>query len=586
MVFLLICGFTGLAQSRNNHWLLGLTDVNFSSNPPAATVVSQGSAAKYGIATISDSNGALLFYTDGITVWNKNHQIMQNGDMIDVDTNILSKSLQKVIIVPHPGNSNRYYIIRDKMQNTAGTGGNGSSWGYYVYSIVDFSSNSLGQIVPTNQEPGSTGVENLYTSVLMDAHSGYYSPLTFTADTTGSNYWVIIQRHHSLYSFKIDSQGLNTVPVESTFLPGQIYNLNANNNGSFIQRSMFRVLPILGTSKLYGLESSFEDSGDTDPGNHLSHFYSVDFDMATGHFSNYQNILLEYNGGISYNFELSPDLTKAYFVAYRPVNMPSGNDGQVMVKDLSNLNTPSRVLYEFASSTTASAKFYSIQKDKYGNMLVSGKSTDLNRNKYLHIINNPNSFSGSSVKINNLYLNGNTIGELPQLFPKVECIESLYLNTTETTNKTYKVSNIISTNTNYAVNNGVTVALKAENAIFLEPNTDIKDGAILYAEIEVCSNSSTDRVNMYSEDDSSSEMMLDNSFIMYPNPTDDITTFVLSDDVIENISVFSLDGRQIFTKNIQQKEFELDVKDYPKGIYIVNIETVKGENLTKKLIKN
>jgi hypothetical protein len=32
-----------------------------------------------GCATISNSSGQLLFYTDGITVYNRNHQVMPNG---------------------------------------------------------------------------------------------------------------------------------------------------------------------------------------------------------------------------------------------------------------------------------------------------------------------------------------------------------------------------------------------------------------------------------------------------------------------------------------------------------------------------
>ena len=38
-----------------------------------------------GCATLSDSNGDLMFYTDGITIYNKNHQVMLNGSDLKGD---------------------------------------------------------------------------------------------------------------------------------------------------------------------------------------------------------------------------------------------------------------------------------------------------------------------------------------------------------------------------------------------------------------------------------------------------------------------------------------------------------------------
>lgn len=54
-----------------------------------------------GVATISDSNGDLLFYTDGVNVFNKNHQIMLNGNDIGIND---TPSKQHAIIVPHTQN--------------------------------------------------------------------------------------------------------------------------------------------------------------------------------------------------------------------------------------------------------------------------------------------------------------------------------------------------------------------------------------------------------------------------------------------------------------------------------------------------
>lgn len=57
----------------------------------------------YGAITMADKKGNLLFYTDGIQIWNKNHEIMKNGTGIKANINNL-------VIVPLP-NGYQYRII-------------------------------------------------------------------------------------------------------------------------------------------------------------------------------------------------------------------------------------------------------------------------------------------------------------------------------------------------------------------------------------------------------------------------------------------------------------------------------------------
>ncbi|MGO8056139.1 hypothetical protein, partial [Rhizobium leguminosarum] len=63
--------------------------------------------ATEGVATQSDKNGNLLFYTNGIDVWNRNHEIMPNG------TGLFGSqtSTQSGIIVPQPGSDSIYYVF-------------------------------------------------------------------------------------------------------------------------------------------------------------------------------------------------------------------------------------------------------------------------------------------------------------------------------------------------------------------------------------------------------------------------------------------------------------------------------------------
>lgn len=121
--FLLIQRIT-FSQTPADKWYFGVyAGMDFSSGSPIA--ISNGAInTNEGCSSMADSTGNLLFYTDGISVWNKNHQVMPNG------TGLMggSSSTQAALIVPQPVSSTLYYIF-----TTDETGGpNGCR-----YSIVD-----------------------------------------------------------------------------------------------------------------------------------------------------------------------------------------------------------------------------------------------------------------------------------------------------------------------------------------------------------------------------------------------------------------------------------------------------------------
>lgn len=93
----------------NQNWVFGKhASLDFSTattvNPPTAL---SGFAIDTfeGCASVSDASGNLLFYTDGITVWDSAHVAKVSGLLGD------PSSTQSSIIVPDPGNSNQYYVF-------------------------------------------------------------------------------------------------------------------------------------------------------------------------------------------------------------------------------------------------------------------------------------------------------------------------------------------------------------------------------------------------------------------------------------------------------------------------------------------
>ncbi len=102
-----------LSQNETNHWYFGNNaGLNFSNGDFA--VLDDGSMqTPAGCSSISDRDGNLMFYTNGHTVWNRNHQIMQNGEGLSGDI----EGVQTSIIIPKPNDLSTYYIFYTR-QNT------------------------------------------------------------------------------------------------------------------------------------------------------------------------------------------------------------------------------------------------------------------------------------------------------------------------------------------------------------------------------------------------------------------------------------------------------------------------------------
>lgn len=83
-------------------------DFNSGTPVPIATNISSFE----GCASVCDSLGHLLFYTDGNTIWRgATGAVMPFGAIINGGGNNTSSTTQGALIVPDPGNRNRYYVF-------------------------------------------------------------------------------------------------------------------------------------------------------------------------------------------------------------------------------------------------------------------------------------------------------------------------------------------------------------------------------------------------------------------------------------------------------------------------------------------
>ncbi|MCH2224102.1 MAG: T9SS type A sorting domain-containing protein [Crocinitomicaceae bacterium] len=179
-----------------NNWHFGwFASMEFTTGSPVATTGS-GMISEEGAASYSDDQGNLLFYTNGGgdgsiftgpgAVWNKNHEIMPNGN-IDATAGC-SSSPQSALVIPKV--EHEYYLF------TMGCGNNQG----LRQSIVDMTlDNGLGDLALVG-DPVFGGAANPLAECL-----------TATRHYNGTDYWLIAhgRNNSSFYVFLVTSTGIS-----------------------------------------------------------------------------------------------------------------------------------------------------------------------------------------------------------------------------------------------------------------------------------------------------------------------------------------------------------------------------------------
>ncbi|UAY53110.1 T9SS type B sorting domain-containing protein [Ferruginibacter albus] len=191
-VFLVLVNYNLLmAQSQYDNWHFGInTSINFSGGFPAVHNTSAINSG-YAAASISDTLGNLLFYTNSDTVWAKDNSIMPNGTGLFSDRTIP----QDVLIVPLPDSASVYYVF------TIGSSPNPGKKALY-YSIVDMQQNNgLGDVIQKN--------------TLLD--DDVTNKLTAVRNYNQKDFWVIDKNMTAgrFKSYAVTKSGLNIQPVIS-----------------------------------------------------------------------------------------------------------------------------------------------------------------------------------------------------------------------------------------------------------------------------------------------------------------------------------------------------------------------------------
>ncbi len=363
-----------MGQKQSAYWFFGSNGgLNFNSGTP---VEERGALRTLeGSASISDGNGKLLFYTDGITVYNANHEVMLNGTDLLGNTS----STQSAIIVPDPSNFRRYYIFTVDIPylDNIDIGISGIN-----YSVVDMTLDSgLGGVVDNQKN----------IPILRYASE----KITATSDKSEKGIWVVTfsnqedhlynNRFNTFYAFKVDESGVHTAPVKSVL---DVY-LDAENPNNIDYRGYLKFSPD-------GSKIICNSQGDG--------AFIADFNTETGVVSNpltlkMDNFVDRYGNEDEenvYGAEFSPSGQYLYIDAFFDTD-----DGGTIL-DVNQVLGNNRKLYQYdlnATDINASRKLIDQSEDFRGalQLALDGKIYRVLSKGYLYesaqtlgVINNPN----------------------------------------------------------------------------------------------------------------------------------------------------------------------------------------------------
>lgn len=367
---------TAQGQKEANIWYFGrYLGIDFNSGTAVPLNNGQLNTVE-GVATICDANGALLFYTDGIKIWNKLHQVMPNGTGLFGDPS----SSQSAVIVPKIDDPGRYIVFTVDAVKFVFPPATFVDTKGLNYSIVNMAlDNGNGDVELKNVPLTKNSVEKI-TAV---RHCNNKDVWVVAHDTASNGY----------YSYLVTAAGVNATPVIShtgIVLPG-LPRINAAR---------------IDSSFLGYLKAS--PNGRKIAAAHWNRNVDVsDFDIATGVVSN--TISLQGAGdpyALYYGVEFSPDSRLLYSTA----GLNPGTAGalyQLRQYDVTQ-PTPAAVIASKQIITQTGSfgleLYGALQNAPDGKIYMALNSASL---KYISAISNPNVYgTGCNYVLNALQWTG------------------------------------------------------------------------------------------------------------------------------------------------------------------------------------
>lgn len=361
-------------QLFNNNWVFGgaqligdtaiqaVMNVSFSTGVPNS---SKFPPTDYymdlAIATISDSVGNLVLYTNGVHLKNAQHEIVQNGGYLPNSNNWMQifPENQGVLLLPRPGHDKQYLLftadIFGFIYPPTGTFRSGSS--NLTYSVINMALNN-----------GKGKVVERKTNMILDTLSG--GQITAVKHANGRDWWVLTSRYNinQYYAFLITPDGFENYGLQSF-------------------ETEMRVS--LGQA-VFSPDGSWYLRYNTVNNPYSAWFDAYRFDRCTGQLSDHHHIKMadavEY-GGVS----VSPNSRFAYVAVYDTIyqfdlQAPNLENSRTVVAAYDGFLD--NIAEEIGDTALIPTRFFNMQLARNNKIYISCPD---NSSHYLHYIDQPDS---------------------------------------------------------------------------------------------------------------------------------------------------------------------------------------------------
>lgn len=549
--------YTTFSQKQNDNWFFGkYVGINFNPSASNGYNLISGSQmeALAGSAVMSDPiTGQLLFYTDGRTIWNKNHAVMNNGSGLRGSPS----SAQPAIVVPKPGSNTIYYVFT--MSGITEYLGLAERKGL-AYSIVDMSLNSgLGGVTTKNVVLFSNSDTEMLTSTL--GHDGSY-------------YWVVTQKESNFLAYKVSATGINTAPVTSAALYSALS--SGATNGIKISPNSEH-LAVRHKTRTFG--------GST--------LFLYNFNNTNGQITNGINLYIEDDGKMKNGIEFSPDselLYSATDVAY----FCCPNRSSIFLIKTSTVGTSTSYQEHIIDGG-----ILSLQRSFDNKIYVSSTNNSSGSSNYISVIDNPNfdpwsswiSYDlGTIINSNRNDLSSST-HKIHKGFPQLVylnsaslCEENLFITQPITSSQDFQVSNKIEASS--VVYQNFNVNFRASQ-IILKPGFSVSgyDTGVFKAVIDPCSSGPAspikEKTNFKNDELTFEEPLL------FPNPTKSILNIDNIEDMQEwkLVDIYGKTFESGKVNNSIQTKITINTSRLLPGVYYFNAVMKNGELFQKTVMK-
>lgn len=233
LVFLSFLSFQVYSQKEASRWYFGnnagmdfmrtqnLTSANgLGQIAGVPTSINGPFKTNEGCFAISDSDGNFLFTSDGIKVYGKNLAVMPNGSGLLGDPS----SVNSGIVIPIPGDRNRYYVVTLPELNNPQVG--------IRYSVVDMRLNGgLGDV-----EVDSKNTLLPYGTTSGLTVSDTYENATVVGHENGIDYWLVSMMKNKFLAWLITKDGFSEpiVSIGPSYNTGRQSSIKISPDGSKI----------------------------------------------------------------------------------------------------------------------------------------------------------------------------------------------------------------------------------------------------------------------------------------------------------------------------------------------------------------